>query len=160
MHIYALDLTDTGSCSFTCGGCSLHPENVWLDTCLPVAKAQSVKAKSLHQQACLFFMDLLDSTFVTVTVLNSSMEKSFIEAPSHMIYLKIVILKICLFFPSFFWFVDLSDALDALLFFFFLKRCFSPDCEVEDNLTWEKLSFSRNWGFLKVEKGTSYLKMR
>lgn len=41
----------------------------------------------------------------------------------------------------------------------FLNISFGPDREVEDNLTWQKLSFSRNWGFLKVEKGTSYLKM-
>lgn len=58
--------------------------------------------------------------------------------------------------------MDLSDALDMLfwIIFFFLNRYFGPDHEIEDNLTWEKLSFSRNWGFLKVEKGTSYVKMR
>lgn len=42
----------------------------------------------------------------------------------------------------------------------FFKRCFVPDHEIEGNPTWEKLSLSRNWGFLKVEKGTSNLKMR
>lgn len=56
----------------------------------------------LHQWACSFFVDFLDSTFVTVAVLNSSMQKSFIEAPNHMISLKITILKCCVFFPPFF----------------------------------------------------------
>lgn len=52
----------------------------------------------LHQWASLFFVDFLDSTFVTVTVLNSSMQKLFIEALKHMISFKIVILKCCTLF--------------------------------------------------------------
>lgn len=40
----------------------------------------------------------------------------------------------------------------------FLNVSFGPDCEVEANLTWEKLSFSRNWGFLKVERSPAILR--
>lgn len=40
----------------------------------------------------------------------------------------------------------------------FLNISFGPDCEVEANLTWEKLSFSRNWGFLKVERAPAILR--
>lgn len=39
IYMYVLDFTGEGSCSFTYRGCSLHPENVWVDTCLPIAKA-------------------------------------------------------------------------------------------------------------------------
>jgi len=101
---------------------------------------------------------------MTVTVLNSGMQKSFIEAPNHMISLKIVILTCGIFFPSLsfdLWTFQMLLMLVCLvLFLFFLNRSFGPDHEIENSLTWEKLSFSRNWGFLRVEKGTSYLKMR
>lgn len=99
----------------------------------------------LHQWTCLFLVDFLDSTFVTVTVLNSSMQKSFIEAPNHMISLKTMIFSFFLLI-----FGPFRYSLDKL--FFFGNRWVGPNHEIEDNLTWEKLSFSRNSGFPKVEK--------
>lgn len=104
----------------------------------------------------------LDSTFVPVTVLNSNIQKSFIQAPNHMIFLKTVILICCLFFVLFLSFDLWTFQMLSMCWvcFFFLSRYFGPYREREDNLTWEKLSFSRNWGFLKVAMGTSCLKMR
>lgn len=49
----------------------------------------------LHQRAWLFFVNFLDSTFVTTAVLNSSLQTSFIEAPNHMISFSFFLLLIC-----------------------------------------------------------------
>lgn len=76
----------------------------------------------LHQWACLFFVDFLDSTFVTVTVLNSSIKKSFTEAPNCMIFFKNHDFKVLHFFPTFF--VDLLGALFFCLFVTVVFFCF------------------------------------
>lgn len=105
----------------------------------------------LHQWACLFFVDFLDSTFVIVTVLNASIQKSSTEAPNCMIFFKNHDFKVLHFFPTFF--VDLLGAFffcccyGGVFLFLFLNRCFGPDDKTEYNPTGEKLSFSQNWCF-------------
>lgn len=73
----------------------------------------------LHQWACLFFVDFLDSTFVIVTVLNASIQKSSTEAPNCMIFFKNHDFKVLHFFPTFF-----VDLLGALFFLLLLWWCF------------------------------------
>lgn len=91
----------------------------------------------LHQWAWLFFVDFLDSTFVATTVLNSSLQTSFIEAPNHMISFSFFFLSKKKTFQML--------SMDFFACFFFLIDIFGPHHELEDNLTWEKLNFSRTW---------------